>query len=157
VAPENRFRGQRTKHYLEDDQGPLRALEQTRRARFDPCVSLPGIPLRVFCPYQGMELYLFPKNHLETYIDFVWTNYAKKKSSGHGWGARLHGLVHNDGPNKGSSLMSFSRNRLRQTRLKIARDLGAGFLRSTLGQRVVNGINLDRLPLCERDRTVLYA
>jgi hypothetical protein len=32
---------------------------------------------------------------------------------------------------------------------QIARDLGAGFLRSTLGQRVVNDINLDRLPLCE--------
>jgi hypothetical protein len=31
----------------------------------------------------------------------------------------------------------------------IARDLGAGFMRSTLGQGVVGGFNLDMLPLCE--------
>jgi hypothetical protein len=31
---------------------------------------------------------------------------------------------------------------------QIARNLGAGFMRSTLGQGVVNGVNLDRLPLC---------
>ncbi len=31
----------------------------------------------------------------------------------------------------------------------IARDLGAGFMRSTLGQGVVGGVNLDQLPLCE--------
>ena len=37
-----------------------------------------GIPLRIFSPYHGMELNLFPKNQLETYIDKVWTYYTKK-------------------------------------------------------------------------------
>jgi hypothetical protein len=36
----------------------------------------------------------------------------------------------------------------------IARDLGAGFLRSTLAQGVVAGVNLDSLPLC--DQTAQY-
>jgi len=36
----------------------------------------------------------------------------------------------------------------------IARDLDAGFLRSTLAQGVVNGVDLDRLPLC--DQTAQY-
>src|SRR6185436_10124673 len=31
---------------------------------------------------------------------------------------------------------------------QIARNLGAAFMRSTLGQGVINGVNLDRLPLC---------
>lgn len=31
---------------------------------------------------------------------------------------------------------------------QIARNLGAGFMRSTLGQGVAGGVNLDRLPLC---------
>jgi hypothetical protein len=32
----------------------------------------------------------------------------------------------------------------------IARDLGAGFLRSTLGVGVVHGVDLDRLPACDQ-------
>jgi hypothetical protein len=32
----------------------------------------------------------------------------------------------------------------------IARDLGAGFLRSTLGVGVVDGVDLDRLPACDQ-------
>jgi hypothetical protein len=32
---------------------------------------------------------------------------------------------------------------------QIARDLGAGFMRSTVGQGIAGGVNLDRLPICD--------
>ena len=150
--------------------------------------AFPGIPLRVFCPYHGMELDLFPKNQLETYIDAVWTNYAKKSLLVTVEGRDYTGLVQSDGPNKGlfvfepptgSGLKSVMiRNPNTNNRIgfisgskdvyecqiqldvvapeplsahaaQIARDVGAGFLRSTLGQKGANDINLDRLPLCD--------
>jgi Beta-1,3-glucanase len=155
----------------------------------DPNPAFPGIPLRVFCPYHGMELGLFPKDQLEAYIDRVWTYYASNKLLVRVSGGDYTGLVHSTGPNKdlfvfeqpaGSGLapvMIKNPNSNRrdgfisgskdvyecQIQLDvvgpqslsadagdIARDLGAGFLRSTLGQGVVNGVNLDVLPLCDQ-------
>jgi hypothetical protein len=151
--------------------------------------AFPGIPLRVFSPYHGMELKLFPVNQLETYIDRVWTYYAKNSLLVKVSGGDYTGQVHSDGPNKdlfvfeppaGSGLkpvmiknpntnsrpgfVSGSKDVYEcQIQLDvvapepitadagdIARDLGAGFLRSTLGQGVVSGVNLDVLPLCDQ-------
>jgi len=153
--------------------------------------AFPGIPLRTFCPYHGMELGLFPTDQLASYIDRVWTWYAGKQLvvsiSGHDY----TGSVQAGGPNKGlfvfeppasSGLKAVMiRNPNSNARpgfvsgskdvyecqvqldivgestpdaLAIARDIGAGFLRSTLAQGVVNGVNLDRLPLC--DQTAQY-
>jgi hypothetical protein len=151
--------------------------------------AFPGIPVRIFCPYHGMELHLFPENQLETYIDRVWTYYASNKLLVRVSGGDYTGLVHSDGPNKdlfvfepptGSGLKPVmiknpNTNRrigfvsgskdvyecqiqldvvgpepLSADARDIARDLGAGFLRSTLGQGVVNGVNLDVLPLCDQ-------
>ena len=145
--------------------------------------AFPGIPLQIFCPYHGMELNLFPKNQLETYIDRVWTYYAGKKLLVKVSGGDYTGLVHSDGPNKGlfvfepptgkepvmiknpntnsrPGFVSDSKDvyecqvqldvvgsdPLSADARDIARDLGAGFLRSTLGQ----GVNLDALPLCDQ-------
>lgn len=155
--------------------------------------AFPGIPLRVFCPYHGMELDLFPKDQLESYIDRVWAYYAKKSLPVRVSGGDYTGLVHTDGPNKdlfvfeppaGSGLKPVMiRNPNTNSRVgfvsgskdvyecqiqldvvgseplpadarDIARDLGAGFLRSTLAQGVANGVNLDTLPLC--DQTAQY-
>jgi Beta-1,3-glucanase len=63
--------------------------------------AFPGIPLRVFSPYHGMELDLFPQNQLETYIDRVWTYYTKKNLRVTVNGRDYTGLVHGEGPNKG--------------------------------------------------------
>jgi hypothetical protein len=149
--------------------------------------AFPGIPLRVFCPYHGMELGLFPKNQLEAYIDSVWTTYATRNLVVTVGSRDYTGHVQSDGPNKGFFVFEpptgsglqpvVIRNPNTNKRIgfisgskdvyecqiqldvvtpeplsadaaQIARDLGAGFLRSTLGQGV-NNINLDRLPLCE--------
>ena len=151
--------------------------------------AFPGIPLRVFSPYHGMELNLFPTNQLETYIDRVWTYYTKKNLRVTVNGREYTGLVHSDGPNKdlfvfeppsGSGLppvmiMNPNKNSrvgfisgskdvyecqiqldvvppesLSADAADIARDLGAGFLRSTLGVGVVNGVDLDMLPACDQ-------
>jgi len=151
--------------------------------------AFPGIPLRVFSPYHGMELNLFPENQLETYIDRVWTYYTKKNLRVTVAGRDYTGLVHSDGPNKGlfvfepptgsglqpvmiknpnkNSRVGFisgskdvyecqiqldvvSPEPLSADASQIARDLGAGFLRSTLGVGVVNGVDLDRLPACDQ-------
>ncbi|HEV7602506.1 MAG TPA: beta-1,3-glucanase family protein [Bradyrhizobium sp.] len=151
--------------------------------------AFPGIPLRIFSPYHGMEVHLFPENQLETYIDRVWTYYARKKLLVRVSGGDYTGLVHTDGPNKGlfvfepptgsglkpvviknpntNSRVGFRSGSkdvyecqiqldvvgpqpLSADARDIARDLAAGFLRSTLGQGVVNGVNLDVLPLCDQ-------
>lgn len=157
----------------------------------DPNPAFPGIPLRIFCPYHGMELGLFPKNQLETYINHVWSYYASKPLAVTVSGREYTGRVQSDGPNKGFFVFEppagsglqpvMIRNPNSNTRpgfvsgskdvyecqvqldivgspsddaRDIARDLDAGFLRSTLAQGVVNGVNLDRLPLC--DQTAQY-
>jgi len=151
--------------------------------------AFPGIPLRVFSPYHGMELNLFPTNQLETYIDRVWTYYTKKNLRVTVNGREYTGLVHSDGPNKdlfvfeppsGVGLppviiMNPNKNSrvdfisgskdayecqiqvdvvppepLWRDASEIARDFGAGFMRSTLGVGVVNGIDLDTLPACDQ-------
>lgn len=151
--------------------------------------AFPGIPLRIFCPYHGMELHLFPENQLEAYIDRVWSYYASNKLLVRVSGGDYTGLVHGDGPNKGlfvfepptgsglKPVMIRNPNTNRRVGFvsgskdtyecqiqldvvgpeplsadasDIARDLAAGFLRSTLGQGVVNGVNLDVLPLCDQ-------
>jgi hypothetical protein len=150
--------------------------------------AFPGIPLRVFSPYHGMELNLFPQNQLETYIDRVWTYYTKKNLRVTVNGRDYTGLVHSDGPNKGLFVFEpptgsglqpvIIKNPNQNNRVgfisgskdvyecqiqldvvppeplsadaaDIARDLGAGFLRSTLGVGVVD-VDLDRLPACDQ-------
>jgi Beta-1,3-glucanase len=151
--------------------------------------AFPGIPLRIFSPYHGMELNLFPTNQLETYIDRVWTYYTKKNLRVTVNGREYTGFVHSDGPNKdlfvfepptGSGLppakiMNPNKNSrvdfisgskdayecqiqvdvvppepLSRDASEIARDFGAGFMRSTLGVGVVNGVDLDTLPACDQ-------
>jgi hypothetical protein len=148
-----------------------------------------GIPLRIFCPYHGMELDLFPKDQLATYIDRVWTYYTSKDLPVRVSGGDYTGRVHSDGPNKGLFVFEpkngsglkpvMIKNPNTNSRigfvsgskdiyecqvqldivgpepypadaLDIARDLGAGFLRSTLAQGVANGVSLDTLPLCDQ-------
>lgn len=150
--------------------------------------SFPGIPLRVLCPYHGMELELFPTDQLEKYINDVWSYYTRNHLLVTVVGGEYTGLVQSEGPDKdlfvfqppaGSSqspvriqnpnnnhhegFVSGSKDvYMCQVQLdvvpptplpvdaeQIARDLGAGFMRSTLGQGVINGVNLDRLPLCD--------
>ena len=149
--------------------------------------AFPGIPLRVLCPYHGMELDLFPKDQLEKYINDVWSYYTKKQLLVTVVGGEYAGLVQSDGPHKDlfvfeppkgtgqSPVMIRNPNTSRhagfvsgskdvyecQLQLdvvppsplpvdaqQIARNLGAGFMRSTLGQGVAGGVNLDMLPLC---------
>jgi hypothetical protein len=149
--------------------------------------AFPDIPLRLFCPYHGMELDLFPKDQLETYINEVWSYYTRNPLLVTVVGGEYTGLVQSDGPDKGlfvfappkdsgkdpvkiqnpntnhhEGFVSGSKDvYMCQVQLdvvppsplpvdaeQIARNLGAGFMRSTLGQGVVNGVNLDRLPLC---------
>jgi Beta-1,3-glucanase len=151
--------------------------------------AFPGIPLRVFSPYHGIELDLFPQNQLETYIDKVWAYYTNKNLRVTVSGRDYTGLVQSDGPNKGLFVFEaptgsglqpvIIKNPNQNTRLgfvsgskdvyecqiqldvvppeplsadaaDIARDLGAGFLRSTLGVGVVNGADLDMLPACDQ-------
>ncbi|HEU0082004.1 MAG TPA: beta-1,3-glucanase family protein [Bradyrhizobium sp.] len=151
--------------------------------------AFPGIPLRIFCPYHGMELDLFPKDQLAAYIDHVWSYYASKPLAVTISGGEYTGRVQSSGQNSGlfvfekpsGSKPVMIRNPNTNSRpgfvsgskdvyecqvqldivgeastdaIDIARDLGAGFLRSTLGQGVVNGVDLDRLPLC--DQTARY-
>ncbi|HEX8664786.1 MAG TPA: beta-1,3-glucanase family protein [Beijerinckiaceae bacterium] len=153
----------------------------------DPNPAFPGIPLRIFCPYHGIELGLFPKDQLAAYIDRVWTYYADNELLIRVSGGDYTGRVHKDGPNKdlfvfeppaGSgkpAVMIRNPNANRREgfisgskdvyecqvqldivgppstdAIDISRDLGAGFLRSTLGQGVVDGVDLDVLPLCDR-------
>lgn len=151
--------------------------------------AFPDIPLRVLCPYHGMELGLFPKDQLEKYIDDVWGYYTKRQLQVTVGDVEYTGLVQSDGPdedlfvfeppkgqgkdrakiqnpnkNRRAGFVSGSKDMYEcQAQLdivppsnsppgdaqQIARDLGAGFMRSTLGQGVVNGVNLDRLPLCD--------
>lgn len=149
--------------------------------------AFPGIPLRLLCPYHGMELDLFPKDQLEKYIDDVWSYYTKNPLLVTVVGGEYAGLVQSDGAQKGlfvfeppkgsgkSAVLIQNPNTnhhegfvsgskdvyMCQVQLdvvppsplpvdaeQIARNLGAGFMRSTLGQGVSNGINLDTLPLC---------
>jgi hypothetical protein len=149
--------------------------------------AFPGIPLRIFCPYHGMELGFFPNNQLEKYINDVWSYYKKNKLLVTVVGGEYAGLVQSDGPDKdlfvfeppkdsGKSPVKIQNPNTNhyegfvsgskdvymcQVQLavvppkplpvdaeQIARNLGAGFMRSTLGQGVVNGVNLDNLPLC---------
>jgi beta-galactosidase len=63
--------------------------------------SFPGIPLRVFSPYHGMELELFPKNQLETYVDHVWDYYTTQRLSVTVDGREYTGQVQGEGPNQG--------------------------------------------------------
>jgi hypothetical protein len=151
--------------------------------------EFPGIPLRVLCPYHGMELDLFSKDQLETYINDVWDYYRKNQLLVTVVGGEYTGLVHSDGsdkdlfvfePPKGSGqspvkiqnpntnhhvgFVSGSKDMyMCQAQLdvvppnlplpvdaeQIARNLGTGFMRSTLGQGIIDGVNLDRLPLCD--------
>ena len=149
--------------------------------------AFPGIPLRVLCPYHGMELDRFPTDQLEKYIDDVWGYYTKNHLLVTVLGGEYAGQVQNDGPNRGlfvftppkgsgqppiliqnpntnrhEGFVSGSKDvYMCQVQLdvvppaplpvdaqQIARDLGAGFMRSTLGQGVVGGVDLAKLPLC---------
>jgi hypothetical protein len=149
--------------------------------------TFPDTPLRVFCPYHGMELDLFPTDQLEKYINDVWSYYTKNQLLVTVLGGGYAGLVQSDGPDKDlfifeppkesaqesvkiqnpntnhhEGFVSGSKDvYLCQVQLdvvppnplpvdaeQIARNLGAGFMRSTLGQGVINGVNLDSLPLC---------
>jgi hypothetical protein len=149
--------------------------------------AFPNIPLRVLCPYHGIELDLFPKDQLEKYINDVWSYYMKKQLLVTVVGGEYTGLVQSDGPHKNlfvfeppkgsgqnpvmiqnpnanrrEGFVSGSKDMYEcQAQLdvvpptplpvdaqQIARNLGAGFMRSTLAQGVVNGVNLDMLPLC---------
>jgi hypothetical protein len=150
--------------------------------------DFPGVPLRVFCPYHGMELGLFPTDQLAEYIDRVWAYYETKSLRVTVSGGEYTGRVQIDGPDEGlfvfappdgSSLESVKiRNPNTNTRTgfisgskdvyecqvqldlvapespssdatDIARDLGAGFLRSTLAVEVVGDVDLDVLPACD--------
>jgi len=151
--------------------------------------AFPGIPLRILCPYHGMELDLFPTDQLEKYINDVWSYYTKKQLAVTVLGGEYVGQVKSDGPDKGLFVYEPPKGAARppvmiqnpntnhrdgfvsgskdvymcQVQLdvvspnpplpvdaeQIARDLGAGFMRSTLGQGVASGVNLDMLPICD--------
>jgi beta-galactosidase len=150
--------------------------------------AFPNVPLRIFSPYHGMELDLFPIDQLEKYIDDVWSYYTKNQLLVTVVGGEYTGLVQSDGPHQGLfvfeppkgsgqspvliqnpntnhhvGFVSGSKDMyMCQAQLdvvppdpplpvdaeQIARNLGTGFMRSTLGQGIVNGVNLDMLPLC---------
>jgi hypothetical protein len=151
--------------------------------------DFPGVPLRVFCPYHGMELDLFPTDQLKAYIDRVWAYYGTKPLRVTVSGREYTGGVVNDGsdgglfifaPPEGSGLEPVKiRNPNTNTRTgfisgskdvyecqlqldlvapeppstdatDIARDLGAGFLRSTLAVGTVGDVDLDVLPACDQ-------